>query len=246
LTFGEREIVGTLSRQAGVLAHNVTLVEALRRSRLVLVNAREEERRRIRADLHDGLGPTLATVAMGLEATARRLDGEPELELLLQDLERELQRAIQDVRSLVYELRPATLDDLGLVSAVREYARTLAQRSAATARPLEVVITAPEAMRPLPAAIEVAAYRVALEALTNVARHAGAAHCAVQLTADDGLALTVEDDGIGLSENHTAGIGLASMRERVAELEGRFNVRSRPGRGTVVSAWFPIPALAVE
>ncbi|MEX2293528.1 MAG: sensor histidine kinase [Acidimicrobiales bacterium] len=246
LTGGERDIVSTLARQAGVLAHNVTLVEALRRSRLVLVNAREEERRRIRADLHDGLGPTLATVAMGLEATARRLDGEPELESLLQDLERELQGAIQDVRALVYELRPAALDDLGLVSAVREYARTLAQRSAATSHPLDVVIDAPEAIGPLPAAVEVAAYRVALEALTNVARHAEATHCAVRLSADDGLALTVEDDGIGLRADNTPGIGLASMRERVAELEGRFHVGSRPGRGTIVSAWFPVAVMAVE
>jgi signal transduction histidine kinase len=239
LTEGERELVGTLARQAGVLAHNVTLVEALRRSRLVLVNAREEERRRIRADLHDGLGPTLATVAMGLEASANRLVGEPELEALLHDMQNELQGAIRDVRSLVYDLRPAALDDLGLVSAIREYALTMAQRSADTSRAMEVVFKGPDAIGPLPAAVEVAAYRVALEALTNVARHAGATRCEIRLASDDGLEVTIEDDGVGLDHVQHPGVGLRSMRERVAELDGRLHIHSAPGRGTVVSAWFP-------
>lgn len=239
LTAGERELAGTLARQAGVIAHNVTLVEALRRSRLVLVTAREEERRRIRADLHDGLGPTLATVAMGLEASADRLRGEPDLEALLRDLETELHAAIRDVRTLVYDLRPAALDDLGLVSAVREYARTLARRSSGTEHPLEVVIDAPEGLA-LPAAVEVAAYRVALEALTNVGRHARARLCEVRMDDHDGLSLSIADDGVGIDGNRNGGIGLRSMRERVTELDGRFTLRPREGGGTEVCAWFPI------
>jgi signal transduction histidine kinase len=241
LTDGERDLLGALARQAGVLAHNVTLVEALRRSRLVLLNAREEERRRIRADLHDGLGPTLATVAMGLEASVQRLGTEPEQAALLADLEGEMQAAIADVRTLVYNLRPAALDDLGLISAVREHARALAERSADTPTPLTVEIDAPDALGPLPAAVEVAAYRVALEALTNVARHARATACSVRIAEadEDGLALTIADDGVGGAESAAGGIGLQSMRDRVAELGGRFHLRSAPGGGTEVSAWFP-------
>ena len=240
LTSGERELLGSLAHQAGVLAHNVTLVEALRRSRVVLLNAREEERRRIRADLHDGLGPTLATVAMGLEASSNRLRDEPELAGLLGDLERELQSAIRDVRTLVYDLRPAALDDLGRVRAVREHARNLALRSADTDHPLRVDIDAPEVLAPLPAAVEVAAYRVALEALTNVARHAQARSCSVRLAVGEGLEVAVEDDGNGLARSAHSGIGLTSMRDRVTELGGRFHIRSEPGRGTAVQAWFPL------
>ncbi len=243
LTDGEVALLSSLARQAGVLAHNVTLVEALRRSRLVLLNAREEERRRIRADLHDGLGPTLATVAMGLEASSNRLRGEPELAALLADLEKELRVAIRDVRTLVYDLRPAALDDLGLISAVREHANNLARRSADTTRPMQVSLDAPEALGPLPAAVEVAAYRVALEALTNVARHAQASTCSVRLREDDGLEVMVADDGIGLDEQHRSGIGLQSMSDRVTELGGRFHIESRPGR-TEVSAWFPLLELS--
>jgi signal transduction histidine kinase len=242
LTDGERELLAALARQAGVLAHNVALVEALRRSRVVLLNAREEERRRIRADLHDGLGPTLATVAMGHEASVQRLGGEPELAALLADLEAEMQAAIADVRTLVYNLRPAALDDLGLVSAVREHARALAERSASTPAPLAVEIDAPETLGPLPAAVEVAAYRVAMEALTNVARHARATACSVRFDDRDGegLAVTVVDDGVGGVEHAAHGIGLQSMRDRVAELGGRFHLRSRPDGGTEVGAWFPL------
>lgn len=243
LTDGEGALLSSLARQAGVLAHNVTLVEALRRSRVVLLNAREEERRRIRADLHDGLGPTLATVAMGLEASSNRLRDEPELAALLADLEAELQVAIRDVRTLVYDLRPAALDDLGLISAVREHANNLARRSVDTSRPLQVSLDAPETLGPLPAAVEVAAYRVALEALTNVARHARASTCSVRLREDDGLEVTVADDGIGLDERHRSGIGLQSMHDRVTELGGTFEVDSRPGL-TEVRAWFPLLELS--
>ena len=241
MTPAEVDLMRTLARQAGVLAHNVTLVEALRRSRVGLLNAREEERRRIRADLHDGLGPTLATVALGMEAAAHRLTDEPELAALLHDLEQELHTAIADVRALVHNLRPAALDDLGLVSAVREYASSISARSGETVRPLDVQVEAPAELGPLPAAVEVAAYRVALEALTNVARHARASSCAVRVRTDEGLELEVEDDGVGIAERAGTGLGMRSMRERVAELGGRFSVTAGPQAGTLVRAWFPVP-----
>ncbi len=236
----ERSLLGDLARQAGVLAHNTSLTEALRRSRAVLVTAREEERRRIRADLHDGLGPTLATVALGLGAAAERIKDEPALSGLLNDLEQELQTAIADVRSLVYHLRPAALDDLGLVSALRQHAEAIARRTAGSSRPLDVAIEAPTQLDQLPAAVEVAAYRVALEALTNVSRHARASHCCIRIDQERGLDLVVEDDGIGLPGAASTGVGIASMRERVEELGGRFRIDPRP-QGTRVSAWFPLP-----
>lgn len=245
-TASERELLGELARQTGVIAHNVSLTEALRRSRMVLLNAREEERRRIRADLHDGLGPTLATVALGLGAASERLGGDGELPELLRDLEGELQTAIADVRGLVYELRPAQLDDLGLVSALREHAEALARRTADSVRPLTVQVDAPAELGTLPAAVEVAAYRVALEALTNVARHAGASTCRVVIATDDGLTLRVEDDGVGLDGRAATaghGVGLSSMRERVEELGGRFRIMGSSPRGTTVDAWLPLPAV---
>jgi len=241
---GEHRLLAALARQAGVLAHNATLTEALRRSRIVLLNAREEERRRIRADLHDGLGPTLATVALGLGAAGERLAADDDLGPLLGDLERELQTAIADVRALVYDLRPAALDDLGLVTALRRHAEAVARRTADSSRPLSVEVDAPETLPVLPAAVEVAAYRVALEALTNVARHARASWCGVALDTDElGLALTVADDGIGPGgDRFDPGVGVASMRERVEELGGRFRIEPRPGSGTVIRAWMPLPA----
>lgn len=242
----EAALLEDLARQTGVLAHNVALTEALRHSRAVLLNAREEERRRIRADLHDGLGPTLATVALGLGAAAERLHDEPDLTVLLTDLEGELQAAIADIRNLVYALRPAALDDLGLVPAVREHAEALVRRTAESPTPLTVDVDAPAALDPLPAAVEVAAYRVALEALTNVARHARATRCLVWIRADDGLQVVIEDDGVGIdAAADGTGVGLASMRERVEELGGRLRVGPGSGCGTTVDAWLPLPSPAV-
>lgn len=242
----EHALLEDLARQAGVIAHNVALTEALRHSRAVLLNAREEERRRIRADLHDGLGPTLATVALGLGAAAERLPHEPELTRLLADLEAELQSAITGIRGLVYELRPAALDDLGLVPALREHAEALIRRTADGPTPLTVDVDAPGELDTLPAAVEVAAYRVALEALTNVARHSRATRCRVWIRVDDGLRVVIEDDGVGIgAAPGTTGIGLASMRERIEELGGRFRVGPGSDRGTTVDAWLPLPSLLV-
>jgi signal transduction histidine kinase len=240
----ERTLLADLARQAGVLAHNASVTEALRHSRAVLLNAREEERRRIRADLHDGLGPTLATVALGLGAAAERLEREPQLAELLTDLEQELQTAIADVRGLVYDLRPAALDDLGLVPAIRQHADNLTRRTSESSRPLRVEIDAPADLDRLPAAVEVAAYRVALEALTNVTRHARASLCRVHIDTAGGLALTVEDDGVGVPERAPLGVGLRSMRERVEELGGRFGVDALTPSGTAVRAWLPLPSPA--
>lgn len=235
----EVDLLRDLARHAGIVAHDAMLATDLRRSRLDLVVAREEERRRLRGDLHDGLGPTLASVSLGLEAAAARLD-DAELVSLLTDLNRDLRDAMQDIRRLVYGLRPPALDELGLVRALESFAAG-ARDGAGPA----VQIVAEE-LPELPAAVEVAAYRIALEAINNVRRHAGARRCDVELAVVRGaLQLTVRDDGIGMN-GAAAGVGLISMRQRADDLGGSIDIGSGPAGGTVVSAWLPISVPATE
>jgi signal transduction histidine kinase len=154
--------------------------------------------------------------------------------VLLAGLKTQLQAAISDIRRLVYDLRPPALDELGLISAIREGTTNYSQNG------LGVSVEAPEILPPLPAAVEVAAYRIVQEALTNVVRHANAQACRVSLTVGHGLKLEIIDDGVGLPEERHAGVGLSSMRERVAELGGTFTAESPSGGGTRVLAHLPL------
>ena len=179
-TFGpaDKRLLEGLARQAGVAAYAARLTTDLQRSRERLVSAREEERRRLRRDLHDGLGAQLA--GLNVQAgTLRRLIGRDPAaaDELVVELREELRVAIADIRRLVYDLRPPALDDLGLVTALRQ----LAERYGAKGEQLRVSVEAPEDLPHLPAAVEVAIYRVAQEALTNVVRHARAKSCLVRL-----------------------------------------------------------------
>jgi signal transduction histidine kinase len=233
----EVSLLTAFARQAGVVAHNAALAQALVRSRAVLVAAREEERRRIRRDLHDGLGPTLATVSMSLGAAADRLEDDGALASLLRDLESEVQDAIVNIRRLVYDLRPPALDELGLVRALRDQADHLA------AGAVTIDVDVPPSLEPdgLPSAVELAAYRVAVEAMTNVVRHARARRCVVAVEQNHQLVLRVEDDGIGIAPDAPRGIGLRSMRERVIELGGSLRIEPvLEGSGTRVLALFPL------
>jgi len=232
----ERELLATFARQCGVVAHDASLTEALRRSRAVLVETREAERGRIRRDLHDGLGPTLATVSLSLGAAADRLHDDPELSTLLRDLEAEIQDSITDIRRLVYDLRPPALDDLGLVEAVRGEAARLG----AHAGGLRIDVAGVPTRNGLPAAVEVAAYRVAVEAMTNAARHARAEWCRVAIDQSEDLVVRVEDDGTGIAPDATRGVGLRSMLERVIELGGSLRIEPRLPSGTTVTAAFPL------
>jgi signal transduction histidine kinase len=227
----ERDLLGDLAKHAGIVAHDARLAADLRRSRLDLVVAREEERRRLRGDLHDGLGPTLASVSLGLEAAAARLhDGE--LVDLLVELNGALREAMQDIRRLVYGLRPPALDELGLVRAIEAFANGVGGLDPA------VVVNSGD-LPPLPAAVEVAAYRVTVEALNNVRRHARASRCSVDVDVRSGsLHIAVRDDGVGL-EGHAAGVGIVSMRQRAADLGGRLTVADVAG-GTEVRLTLPV------
>jgi signal transduction histidine kinase len=230
----ERELLTAFARQAGVVAHNASLAHALMESRAVLVEAREEERLRIRRDLHDGLGPMLATVSLSLSAAADQLDGDGELAALLRDLDGEIHDAIGDIRRLVYDLRPPALDQLGLVRALRSQAAHLGGASVT----IEVEASAPDVE--LPSAVELAAYRVAVEAMTNVLRHAQASRCWVEIERNHRLVLRVDDDGVGVHAEAPPGVGLRSMRERVVELGGTLSIARRDPNGTSVRATFPL------
>jgi signal transduction histidine kinase len=251
----DRSLLEDLARQAEVAVHAVRITADLQRSRERLVTTREEERRRLRRDLHDGFGPTLASLALGLNA-ARRLMASKELQdadEVLARLEQETEDTVADVRRLIYGLRPPALDDLGFIAAIRQQAESQGMVSAPVDtrsddyRENELVfqMEAPEELPPLPAAVEVAAFRVIQEALTNVARHARAKTCCVRLSVDeatDALQLEVTDDGVGMPEGRHAGVGLSSMRERAVELGGICDVKPIPTGGTRVLARLPLSA----
>jgi signal transduction histidine kinase len=238
----DRKLLDDLARQAGVAAHAVRLTSDLQHSRERLVTAREEERRRLRRDLHDGLGPQLATQTLKLEAARDLIASHPTRAAdLLSGLIVESQTALADIRRLVYALRPPALDELGLVGALREQAAQYQHSGDRGAATLRIVVDAPERLPPLPAAVEVAAYRIALEALTNVAKHAAAHNCTISLGVGNGLHLDIRDDGRGLPPDRRAGVGLTSMRERAAELGGQCSIGPVPGGGTAVVAWLPLP-----
>jgi signal transduction histidine kinase len=232
-------LLDDLGRQVGVAAHAMLLSRDLQRSRERLVTMREEERRRLRRDLHDGLGPALAGVALGLDAVTRLVPDQPEEAARLTDtLKAEIQSSIGDVRRLVEDLRPPALDQLGLVRALEQHAERINERDPG----LEVSVEA-DAVPPLPAAVEVAAYRILTEALNNVAKHAGARHASVGIDVGPGsmLLLRVDDDGTGIDAG-TPGVGMTAMHERATELGGSCETSPAPGGGTRVAARIPLAA----
>ncbi|QIN78669.1 sensor histidine kinase [Rubrobacter marinus] len=247
----DRSLLEDLARNAEVAVHAVKLTADLRRSKERLVTAREEERRRLRRDLHDGLGPTLGSLALGLDVSRRLLKTDPrEADEMLAQLKAQAKDAVGDVRRLVYGLRPPALDDLGLVGAIREQAakhgRLLDDSGASEADRngrLAFRVEAPAGLPPLPAAVEVSCYRIAQEALNNVVRHARADSCLIRLSISapgDELRLDVVDDGIGLPDDPRAGVGMSSMAERAEELVGKLTVEPVPTGGTRVVARLPL------
>jgi two-component system NarL family sensor kinase len=233
-------LLGDLSRQAGVAAHAVRLRQDLVRSRERLVVTREEERRRLRRDLHDGLGPTLAGIGLEIESVRALTQRDPNAaDELLTRLKTEVQDAIADIRRIAYDLRPPTLDELGLVPALREQAARLSGSNGSPGT-LRISVEAPGDLPGLPAAVEVAAYRIAVEAVTNVSRHAEAHTCSIVLSVHGDLEVEVRDDGRGIPPSPKGGVGLASMRERAEELGGTLAVEPGEDSGTVVLARLPL------
>jgi signal transduction histidine kinase len=247
----DHALLADLARQAGVAAHAVRLTTDLQRltgelqqSRTQLVTAREEERRRLRRDLHDGLGSVLASLNWRAGAIRSLLSRDPAAaDTLVVEQQQTIQAAIADIRRLVYDLRPPALDELGLVGAIRERAAqqaTPAERDGAPGLCIDVV--APYHLPALPAAVEVAAYRIVQEALANVTHHSRAHRCSIRLVcSEESLLIEVIDDGTGLSAEHHAGVGLLSMRERAEELGGTCEISQAPVGGTRVRAFLPLP-----
>ena len=238
----DRHLLENIAHQAGMAVHAVSLTADLQRSRQRLVTTREEERRRLRRDLHDGLGPNLASQGLKLAAVREFLENDPASAIpLLDQMMAQNQSTVEEVRRLVYGLRPPALDELGLVTAIRDYVAGMDGKSA-----LQIQIAEPsEELPPLSAAVEVAAYRIVMEALTNVIRHAQARHCTIRFSAEQNgskgfLRIEIQDDGIGLPDTRRAGIGTRSMHERAEELGGTCVIESVVSKGTRVHAQLPL------
>lgn len=235
--FDQREIrlLSDLAQQVSIAAHTVLLNADLQYSRERLVSAREEERRRLQRDLHDGLGPTLAGLVMQIDAARSLLRDDPDTSIeLLTEVKQELQATIAAVRQLVYQLWPISLGQLGLAATLRDHCENMARSGR-----IKVELHVEEPLPHLPAAVELACYYIVIEALNNVIRHARAATCWIEIKADGALELAIRDDGVGISDGYRSGIGLHSIRERARELGGLCELRAHAEGGTEV--WVSLP-----
>lgn len=208
----------------------------LQRSRENLVNTREEERRRLRRDLHDGVGPQLAALMLQLETASDLVSENHQASALMAKLSKHTSQIVSDVRRSVDALRPPALDELGLLEALREQASNYSPAG------LRVSVEYCQELSELPAAVEVACYRIVQEALTNVVRHARASKCSIGIRLDEeagALIVEVQDDGRGIKDEDRAGVGMSSMRERTEELGGRCTVKAMAGGGTLIRALLP-------
>ncbi|MPV88343.1 hypothetical protein GB882_06650 [Georgenia ruanii] len=231
-------VAALLARAAPALRGSQALVE-LAEARADVLRGREEERKRLRRDLHDDLAPTLASLGLGVSAMLTLAPPDAtELRRVAERVQHGIREAIDQTRRLAHGLRPAILDDHGLVEALRQRAASLGSAG------IEVRLT-DEVLSPVPAAVELAALLIAQEALANVARHSRARHCRIALVSHRaGVHLTIDDDGVGIDGGATHGLGLVSMRERAAELGGRTTITSPPHGGTRVSVALPAPTEA--
>lgn len=234
------QLLTDLARQAGAALHAVRLTAALQRSRERLVLAREEERRRMRNDLHDGIGPQLAALILKIDTAQNRLTHDPLAGELLSDLAVRTRQIVSNVREVVYNLRPPILDGLGLVAAIQEMA---ARNTEITPGSLQIEVKTPNSLPGLPAAVEVALYRICQEALANVVQHSGARNCSVWLRvneAESQIYLEICDDGKGFAPERRKNVGLYSMVERAVEIGGTCTIESEPAGGVAVRVRLPI------
>lgn len=229
----EESALRDVARRAGSLLLATEMQADLQRSYERTVLAREEERRRVRRDLHDGVGPVLAGMALQLDSLAGRLGDDPQLAARAETLRDRLRGTVGEVRRIVDGLRPAALDELGLAQALQQLGT-----DDDTGQRVAVLTDLPAE---LPAAVEVAAYRIAGEAVANALRHAEATTTVVTASLHAGaLVLVVQDDGRGFGTDATAGVGLQSLHDRASEVGGSLLVDSRPGHGTTVTATLPL------
>jgi len=251
-----------LGREAARIVHGLKqsldigrLMQELQASKEKLIFAREEERRSIRNNLHDDLAPRLASLALSASAAREYMRRDPpRAASIVSELESDIRVIVADIREFVHNLRPPALDQYGLVEAIRQRADRLTQIGASHegGERIQMEVTAPCPLPALPAAVEVAAYRIVSEALVNVVKHAQASLCSVTLDVQMGqqgeeLYVEIADDGIGMSGAgsqapgvQASGVGLTSIRERAAELGGRSVIAAAEGGGTRIAAWLPL------
>ncbi|MFI1486715.1 sensor histidine kinase [Streptomyces sp. NPDC020747] len=237
-SYGETEtrLLAALAPQVAVLVRALELTEALETERDRVIGVTRAERDRLRRDLHDGLGPSLSGMGLGLQAAVDTLHAgdRPACTSLLTRIRDEVDVAVQEIRRIIDGLRPTALDAMSLAEALRRHAKTVSGTL-----PVEVTVTELAALHP---EVETAAYRIVTEAITNSVRHAEAQRCHVLLAARDGkLHITVTDDGSGIPPGSTVGVGLSSMRRRAQALAGTLTVQSTTS-GTVLAATLPLEA----
>jgi two-component system, NarL family, sensor kinase len=233
LSADELSLLGDLAQQLAIGMYGVRASEEVTASRTALVTAREEERRRIRRDLHDGLGPTLASVRLQLAAAQRLLATQPaEVAEILADVGDQMNQTTAEIRRLVYGLRPPLLDELGLVAAIRNHPASLGTVQ---------VSVSPDVLPSLPAAVEVALYRIVTEAIHNVVRHSGGLRASVLFDVSAvSVSVVVSDDGRGLPDPFVAGVGVSAIRERAAEIGGTAEWLTNVDGGASVVTTIPL------
>lgn len=233
LSYNDHVVLQESAQQIGIALYVTQLTDVLQTSREQIVIAREEERRRIRNDLHDGLAPTLSSFQLQLRAIRKLITQNPaQAEQMIVELSAGLRQATAEIRQLVYDLRPPMLDELGLIKALNHM--PLAEA------PLQLDVIAPDPMPTLSAATEVAIYRIATEAIHNVVKHAHATTCTIGIAIEaETLILTIVDDGQGIPAVNPNGVGTQSMRERAAELGGTFAIQPAEPLGTCIEVRLP-------
>jgi two-component system, NarL family, sensor kinase len=236
----DERLLDALGHVLASSAYNLGLQQALRKALAQAVTAREEERRYIRREIHDGIGPLLAAALLRTETVLDLPPGCPSQAESLQKLHNLHKAALIDIRSLVEGLRPPALDHGGLLPALQQHAELSAGTAVPNSQAVNFEVVGDLSV--LPAAVEVAAYRIAQEAISNATKHSGAQRITVRMSrTDDGLTVEIDDDGIGLARGaNPSGMGLASMTERATELDGWCTNEHSPTGGTRVKAWLPI------
>jgi signal transduction histidine kinase len=234
----DEHLLAAIAPLVAAVAYAERLAADLRTERARVLTATESERARLRQELHDGLGPSLTGVGLGLEAAQIRVAGDPQTTGLLTRVRSEVSAALDEIRRIIDDLRPAVFDELDLVTALHRRADQITGTGVLT-----VDFAAPPSIPPLAPACQTALYRIADEAITNAVRHAKATHCDVRLRInDDDAHLVIADNGTGIPHANGFGVGLSSMRQRAERLGGTFAIEDRaPGTAIVVDIPIGLP-----
>ena len=235
----DRALLDQIAGQTAAISYGLRRDHDIDDLRRMALEGMAEQRMRLGRDLHDELAPLLAGAGLTAEALRRGMpEGSPDAEEAAR-LAARLRAAATEVRRIAHDLQPTGTDDAGLTGLIRDYVASLTGPDI----PSFTVDLDDLDDRALPATVELAVYRVALEAITNVVRHAHASHAHVSLRMmDGGLALLVSDDGVGIGQPYVSGLGITSMRSRVEALGGTFEIGPATGGGTVLAARIPVPS----